>query len=368
MEKVDVIVVGAGVVGLAIARELALERGREVLILEQHESFGSETSSRNSEVIHAGIYYRPGSLKAKTCVEGNKLLYQYCAARAIAHKRTTKLIVATEPDEVAKLESIRANSRSNGCETLRWMTGTEVRQLEPEITCRAALFSPATGVVDSHSFMLSLLGDAEAAGSTAVFCTEVTGGEIDSSSPVKIEAQSGGETTQLDANCVINAAGLHALSLAGRIRGINLNNLPKMQFSKGNYFGITGRPKISRLIYPVPVTGGLGVHLTLDLAGRVRFGPDNEQVSEIDYRVNPGRATEFYRSIRRFWPGLEDGSLTPDYSGIRPQLSIAGGNFRDFLVTSAGSRGQLINLFAIESPGLTAALSLAKHVARMVPR
>lgn len=360
-EKVDCIVIGAGVVGLAIARRLALE-GREVLVVEAEDSPGLGTSSRNSEVIHAGIYYPKGSLKAQLCVEGKNALYRYCEARGIPHKRIGKLIVAASDAELPILEGIRTKAADNGVADLEMLSRADVERLEPELDVAGALLSPSTGIVDSRALMLGLQGDAENAGATFAFRAPVLGGNVDETG---CELQFGGdmEGYRIAANLVINAAGLSAHLVARSLAGGHGGKIPDVTYVKGNYFALGRRPSFNHLVYPVPEPGGLGVHLTLDMAGSVRFGPDVEPVDEVGYAVDPTRATPFYAAIRRYWPGLRDGELEPSYCGLRPKTN--GLQFGDFDILADPS-GRLISLFGIESPGLTSALALSDRVVQLV--
>ena len=364
MERVDCVVAGAGVVGLAVARALALT-GREVLVLEAAEGIGTGTSSRNSEVIHAGIYYRAGSLMARSCVAGKRMLYDYCRERGIPHRNCGKLIVATTEEEAGSLLSIRERAAANGVDDLRLLSRAEAVAMEPALSCTAALLSPSTGIVDSHAFMLSLQGDAENAGAVFAFHAPVLAGRA-TGEGVEIEV-GGAEPMRLACRLLVNSAGLHAPKLARAIEGMPPAKVPRAYFAKGNYFTLTGRSPFSRLIYPVPVPGGLGTHLTLDLAGQARFGPDVEWVEEINYEVDPRRAESFYASIRRWWPELKDGALAPGYAGIRPKIVPPGAPAQDFVVQGPRDHGVpgLIHLFGIESPGLTASLALAAHVAEV---
>lgn len=366
-EKVDCVVVGAGVVGLAVARALAV-RGRETLVLEAESAIGTGTSSRNSEVIHAGIYYPPGSAKAKLCVAGRQRLYAYCEARGIDHRRCGKLIVAADQEQVQALETIAATARANGVDDLRRLTGTEAMTLEPALNCVAALLSPSTGIVDSHGFMLALRGDLERAGGVIACNSPVIRGRCGRNG-IHLEVGAD-ETIELTAQVVINSAGLHAQDLSRRIEGIPQGSIPPNLYAKGNYYALQGKAPFNRLIYPVPEPGGLGVHLTLDLAGQAKFGPDVEWVEKLDYTVDPARAERFYRAIRRYWPGLPDGALRPGYAGIRPKLSGPGAPAADFLIQGPEAHGVrgLVNLYGIESPGLTAALAIAERVADSVMR
>jgi L-2-hydroxyglutarate oxidase LhgO len=366
-ETVDCVVIGAGVVGLAVARSLAM-RGRETLLLEAAGAIGTGTSSRNSEVIHAGIYYPPGSAKARLCVAGKRLLYEYCAARGIEHRRYGKLIVAAEEAEARGLERIESTARANGVCDLTWLTAPEARALEPALQCVAALLSPSTGVIDSHGFMLALQGDFADAGGTLVCRAPVRRGRC-AQGRILLEVGAD-DRVEVAAHVVINSAGLHAPELARRIEGVPPASIPPSLYAKGNYYVLQGRAPFGRLIYPIPIPGGLGVHLTLDIAGRARFGPDVEWVDRLDYAVDPARARNFYDVIRRYWPGLPEGSLQPGYAGIRPKLSNPGGAQTDFLIQGQEAHGVrgLINLYGIESPGLTASLALAESVADAIER
>ena len=361
MDKVECVVIGAGVIGLAIARRLA-RAGREVIVLEAAEGIGTVTSSRNSEVIHAGIYYKAGSLMARMCVNGKRALYQYCREHGIPHRNCGKLIVATTSKETEKLQSIRAHAEANGVLDLQTLSGEAARQLEPALNCDAALLSPSTGIVDSHAFMLALRGDAEESGAAFAFHTPLLRGRALAG---EIELDAGGEApTTLSCRLVINAAGLAASAIARSIDGMPIELIPPAYLAKGNYFSCSARAPFSRLIYPVPEPGGLGVHLTLDMAGQARFGPDVEWIDAIDYAVDPARAERFYPAIRRYWPTLPDGALMPSYSGIRPKIVPPAVAVQDFLIQGPREHGVagLINLFGIESPGLTSSLAIADHV------
>ncbi len=362
MDRIDCVVVGAGVVGLAVARALVAE-GLECLIVEKEQTFGSETSSRNSEVIHAGIYYSPTSLKARLCVLGREKLYAYCQSRHIDHRRCGKLIVAANPAQVEQLAGIQRAAALNGVGDLQWLDGAAAMQLEPELRCTAALLSPSTGIVDSHGLMRSLLGEAEAGGAVIAYGARVTGL---TPMPDGMALTFGDDSAPaLKARVVVNAAGLHAPALAASV--LPSAHRVRSYYAKGSYFTLIGRTPFSRLIYPAPEPGGLGVHITLDLAGRARFGPDVEWVEHLDYAVDPGRADGFYAAVRSYWPGLEDGRLAPAYCGIRPKITPPGASAADFMITGPADHGVrgLINLFGIESPGLTAALAIAEHVSAM---
>ncbi|CAH2600918.1 NAD(P)/FAD-dependent oxidoreductase [Rhodovastum atsumiense] len=361
MEEVECVVVGAGVVGIAVARALALA-GREVIVLEAAGTIGTETSSRNSEVIHAGIYYPRDSLLARFCVQGRRMLYDFCRDRGVPFAACGKLIVATSESENDRLAGIKARAEANGVEDMRLLTAAEARALEPNLVCTAALSSPVTGVLDSHAYMLALQGEAEQAGAVFVFHSPVEGGRVGEDG---IEVVVGGaEAMALRCRVLVNAAGLHAPALAHRLAGMPEQLVPTAYFAKGNYFTLSGRSPFSRLIYPVPEPGGLGVHLTIDLGGQARFGPDVEWIDRIDYNVDPRRADRFYAAVRRYWPGLQDGALQPGYAGIRPKTVPPGAPGQDFTVQGVQAHGVpgLVNLFGIESPGLTAAIALAKHV------
>jgi L-2-hydroxyglutarate oxidase LhgO len=364
MEKVECVVIGAGVIGLAVARRLA-QAGREVVIMEAAEGIGTVTSSRNSEVIHAGIYYKAGSLMARMCVSGKRALYEYCSDHGIPHRNCGKLIVATTPQETAKLQSIRAHAEANGVSDLQILTGEAARALEPALNCDAALLSPSTGIIDSHAYMLALRGEAEDAGAAFAFHTPLLGGKAHDNG---IQLDAGGEAPMsIECRFLVNAAGLDASAVARSIDGMPIDLIPPAYLAKGNYFSCTARAPFSHLIYPVPEPGGLGVHLTLDMAGQARFGPDVEWVDHIDYAVDPARAERFYPAIRRYWPTLPDGALMPSYSGMRPKIVPPAVARQDFLIQGPRDHGVdgLINLFGIESPGLTSSLAIADHVGEL---
>jgi len=361
MDGVDVVVVGAGVVGLAVARELAA-RGRETLILEAAARFGTGASSRNSGVIHAGLYYPPGSLKARLCVAGRERLYAFCSARGIAHRRCGKLVVAADDSELAQLASIAASARANGVETAL-LERAAALALEPALACAAALHSPLTGVVDAHGYMLALLADAEECGAVLACRSAVTRLVLEDAG-VRIGVN--GAEPALRARLVVNCAGAHAPALAHLMEGFPAQHIPPAYFSKGCYFSLAGRAPFRHLIYPVPEpAGALGIHLTLDLGGAARFGPDFQWVDRCEYAVDPARAGAFYRAIRRYWPALADGALQPGYAGIRPKITGPGGSAADFRIDGAALHGvgSVLNLFGIESPGLTASLALASEAA-----
>ncbi|MDX2103512.1 MAG: NAD(P)/FAD-dependent oxidoreductase [Alphaproteobacteria bacterium] len=365
MERIDCVVIGAGVVGLAVGRALA-EAGREVLVLDRDDRIGAETSSRNSEVIHAGIYYPTGSLKALACVEGKQALYRYCQQRGIPHARLGKLIVATAEDQLPTLRRLQQQAAVNGVPDLTWLSTDELRQWEPNLTAVGALHSPSSGIIDSHALMVALQGDLEAAGGMVVLRTPVVGGAVRDDG---IELHTGGaEPLHLVARTVVNAAGLHATALAAAVAGMPAAHIPAIRFAKGNYFRLQGKSPFRRLVYPVPEVGGLGVHITLDLAGQARFGPDVEWIDAIDYRVDPARAEPFYAAVRRYWPALPDGALLPDYAGVRIKLLTPDGSAHDFRIDGPSVHGVagLVHLFGIESPGLTSCLALARRVAALV--
>lgn len=355
----DVLVIGAGIVGLAVARALG-RRGHSVIVAEAEGAVGTGVSSRSSEVIHGGMYYPAGSLRARHCTRGRRMLYEFCRSHGVPHARPGKLIVATSEPERAALEGIAERGRANGVEGLAFIEGREARALEPNLACVAALHSPETGIVDSHALMLALQGDIEDAGGAIAFHSQVGA----------IRRESGGWQVEvcgedLSFDAVVNAAGLGAQAVARAVEPYPGERIPRQVLAKGSYFGCLGRPAFSRLIYPAPMEGGLGIHLTLDLAGRMRFGPDVEWVDAPDYAVDPARTEIFAHAIRRYWPGLPKDALTPDYAGIRPKLTGRGEAAADFLIDGPAEHGlpHLVHLFGIESPGLTSSLSLAEEVA-----
>ncbi len=362
-EHADCVVIGAGVVGLACARALA-RAGREVLIVEAEAAFGTGTSSRNSEVIHAGIYYPPGSLRARLCVRGKGLLYAFCADAQVAHRRCGKLIVAAAADEWPALQRLREQAQANGVDDLIELSAPQARALEPALRCDGALLSPSTGIVDSHGLMLALLGDAQRHGALLATRAPVQRGRIDASG---IELDIGGaQPLRLRARTVVNSAGLHAPALARALEGLDPAKVPRDHLAKGCYFTLARRAPFSRLVYPAPGGAGhLGVHLTLDLAGQARFGPSFAWVDRIDYGVDAADADAFYAEVRRYWPGLPDGALQPGYAGLRPKIHGPGEPVADFRIDGPEVHGVpgLVNLFGIESPGLTACLAIAELVA-----
>ncbi|QEL65174.1 flavin-dependent dehydrogenase [Oryzomicrobium terrae] len=368
-ESVGAVVIGAGVVGLACARALA-RRGIETVVVEARTAIGQETSSRNSEVIHAGLYYPAGSLKARLCVAGRQRLYRFCADYGVAHQRCGKLIVATSAAQVGELEAIRAKAAANGVDDLRQLNAAEAQALEPALHCHGALLSPSTGIIDSHGLMLALLGDAEHHGASLALGSPVIEGRV-APDGLRLTVGQGGDAMELAPRLIINAAGLYAPRVASRLAGYAAAHLPPVHFAKGNYYSLAGRAPFSRLIYPVPEPGGLGVHLTLDLGGQARFGPDVEWLPDqgvdadpatFDYRVDPARAERFYGEVRRYWPELPDHALAPAYSGVRPKISGPGQPTADFCLQGPETHGipGLLHLYGIESPGLTSCLALAE--------
>lgn len=365
VERIECAVAGAGAVGLAVARALALA-GHEVVVLEAGPGIGTGVSSRNSEVIHAGMYYPEGSLKARLCVAGNRLLRAYLVAHKVAHRLVGKLIVASGDDEEAKLDTILARGRANGVDGLDPIGAAAARRLEPEVACTAALWSPSTGILDTHGYMLALLGDVEEAGGMLALHAPIEGGEVTGEG---IELEVGGkEPMRLLCRRFVNAAGLGAQTLARTIAGLPAETVPPRYMCKGNYFVLSGRSPFSRLVYPMPDGVGLGVHYTLDMGGRGRFGPDVEWVEDENYDVDPGRSSAFYAAVRRYWPGLADGALQPGYSGIRPKVHGPGEPVPDFVIQGPREHGVpgLVNLYGIESPGLTASLAMAGEIADLL--
>lgn len=364
MDRIECVVVGAGVVGLAVARQLA-RSGLEVVVVEAAGDIGTGTSSRNSEVIHAGIYYPAGSLMARMCVTGKQMLYTYCDEHGVPYRRCGKLIVATADNEDEKLASIRSHAAANGVDDLKMLSAAEARTLEPALNCTGALLSPSTGIVDSHAFMLALRGEIEDAGGALAFHAPLLRART---VPEGFEVDIGGDNPMtLQCRLLINSAGLAAPAIAHTIDGMPADNIPNIYYAKGNYFSCSTRAPFSRLIYPVPEPGGLGVHLTIDLGGQAKFGPDVEWIDEIDYAVDPARAERFYPAIRRYWPTLPDGALTPSYAGIRPKIVPPAVARQDFVIQGPQAHGVagLVNLFGIESPGLTSSLAIADEVARI---
>ncbi len=364
MDDVDVVIVGAGVVGLAIGRVLA-RAGREVILVDAERHIGSGISSRNSEVIHAGLYYPAGSLKARLCVEGKQKLYAFCEERGVPHRRCGKLIVATGAGQQAKLEAFVALASAAGVHDLAMLSETDARRLEPALACSAALLSPSTGIIDSHAYMLALQGEAEAHGMISALGARITAIEPRGNG---LHLFFDGEAqATLKARLLVNAAGLGAQALAHRVEGLPGSAIPPLHLAKGHYFALSGKAPFDRLVYPMPHDGGLGVHLTLDMAGQARFGPDVEWIEQPDFDVDPCRADVFYDAVRNYWPALPDNALQPAYAGIRPKLSGPGEPVADFVIDGPTDHGVpgLINLFGIESPGLTASLALADLVAEL---
>ncbi|MTI44236.1 L-2-hydroxyglutarate oxidase LhgO [Roseibium hamelinense] len=365
MHDIETIVIGAGAVGLAIGRSLALS-GRQVMVLEQHDIIGSETSARNSEVIHAGIYYPTGSLKARLCVEGKRLLYPYLRTNGVGHENITKLIVAAHEDQLADLTRIKRQAEINGVDDLKLLSREDALALEPELNAAGALLSPSTGILDSHGFMLALQGELEAHGGQVVLNTRIKEVGLLAADGFKVTVSDAGqEDYAISCRELVISAGHGATGLAAQIPG---TDPPRAYLAKGNYFKLTGKSPFSRLIYPVPEPGGLGVHLTLDLQHQARFGPDVEWIEAPDFEVNAGRGDRFYAAIRSYWPGLEDGTLEPDYAGIRPKITGPGEPAADFRIDGpqAHGVGGLVALFGIESPGLTASLAIGDHVEKLL--
>jgi len=365
MFKIEAVVVGAGVVGLSIARALAA-RGLEVLVLDSERGIGRGVSSRNSEVIHAGLYYPPKSLKARLCVEGRRALYQYCAERGVPHRRCGKLVIATTPDEDTAVEALYERAQGNGVEDIALIGRPRLEALELEVQGTSALISKTTGIVDGHALMLSLQGDAEAAGTTVQLQTPLIEANVNGAAVV---LRTGGtEFAEIETGLLVNAAGLQAWDVSLHVQGLDPATIPPRHLTKGSYFSMSGRAPFSHLIYPVPMASGLGIHLTFDLGGAARFGPDAEWVDEIDYDVDPKRGDAFYAAIRRYWPGLPDGALVPDYAGIRPRVAGPGEPTGDFVIRGPKATGHkgYVALYGIDSPGLTASLAIGDYVADLV--
>ncbi|MGI9367116.1 MAG: NAD(P)/FAD-dependent oxidoreductase [Rhizobiaceae bacterium] len=361
-------IIGAGVVGLAIARELAA-KGQDVLVIEQHDIIGSETSARNSEVIHAGIYYPKDSLKARFCVEGKQMLYEHCKSFGVPHEQIGKLIVASNEEQTNALDSIQVHAANNGVKDLVMLDRASIKSLEPALDAVAGIYSPSTGIVDSHAFMLSLQGDAESNGAQIAFRTCLTGWTALNQGSGGFELECAGEEEMtITSQKLVLSAGLHNSNLCHQSSSILKDKVRPTRFAKGNYFRLSGRAPFSHLIYPVPEPGGLGVHLTLDMGKQARFGPDVEWVDSLDYEVDPARSAKFYAAIRAYWPGLPDDSLEPDYAGIRPKLSGPGEANADFEILGPGDLGLegCVALLGIESPGLTASMAIAQHVRRIL--
>lgn len=365
--NLDAVVIGGGVIGLAIGRALTLA-GRDVIVLEAEAATGSITSSRNSEVIHAGLYYPTGSLKARLCVVGKGMIYAYCEARGVAHRRCGKIVVAASDAEGAYLEKLQAQAITNGVIDCSLIDGKELRRIEPGLTGAAALLSPSTGIIDSHGLMAAVTNDIETQGGTVVTHSPVTSGALETDY-VRLSV-GGREPTTIKARLVLNAAGLAAWDVSRCIAGLDPATIPPRHLAKGSYFSLTGKAPSRRLVYPVPEPGGLGVHLTLDLAGQARFGPDVEWTDTIDYGVDPRRGEKFYAAIRRYWPALPDGALQPAYSGVRPKVAGIDGGPGDFVIQGPAETGHpcYMALYGIESPGLTSSMAIAEMVTRLVQR
>ena len=370
MDRVDCVVIGAGVVGLAVAREMALQ-GRETILLERESAFGTISSARNSEVIHAGIYYPKDSLKAKLCVEGNRMLYEYCRAHHVATQPYGKLIVASDESQLDDLQAILYKAQQNQVPEIKMITGEQARLLEPELNCAAAVLSASTGIVDSHGFMLSLLGGFEDAGGMIAYQSPLIGAKpIGENAKDGFELEIGGaDGMKIQTKLLINCAGMSAPAIAKKIQSLSEEQIPKAYFAKGNYFSLSGKSPFKHLIYPIPEPGGLGVHLTLDMGGQAKFGPDVEWLeiddeSQIDYTVNPQRGEGFYAAVRKYWPGLKDHALQPDYSGVRAKIVPPNTPAGDFCFNTPKDHGLegLFNLYGFESPGLTSSLAIAKHL------
>jgi len=371
MERMDALVIGAGAVGLAVGRSLA-QAGLQTIVAEAAHAIGQGVSSRNSEVIHAGLYYAPGSLKARLCVRGKVLLYALCASHGVPHAACGKLVVATAPEQHAALHRLAQFAAANGVLVEAW-SAAQAQALEPELACTAALWSPTTGIVDSHALMLALQGDLERAGGLLALASPVRAVRFAAGRPAVVQVDAADGAFELEATHVVNAAGLHACALARRFAGLDARHVPQPFFAKGSYFTLAGRPPFRHLIYPAPVDAWLGVHVTLDLAGQVKFGPDLEwldvaRAEDIDYTVDPARAPPFEAAIRRYWPGLPDGALQPGYSGVRPKIHGPQQPAPDFCISGPAQHGVagLVNLFGIESPGLTSALAIGEAVTALL--
>ncbi|HEV8260260.1 MAG TPA: NAD(P)/FAD-dependent oxidoreductase [Burkholderiales bacterium] len=364
-ERVDCAVIGAGIVGLAVARELAL-LGREVIVIEAADAIGTHTSSRNSEVIHAGLYYGKGSLKARFCSAGKRLLYTYCREHGVPHRNIGKIVVAASDDEIEALKGYVAKAEANGVTDLRWLSRAQLRELEPHVECVAGFLSPSTGIVDSHALMLAYQGDAQNHRAAVVLRSPVRSGEVGGDGIVLNVG--GDEPMTIACNVVVNSAGLFAQDVARSIRGIPEQSIPPRYFAKAHYYTLSGKSPFRRLVYPVATNAYLGVHVTVDLAGQVRFGPDVSWVDKVDYSFDESREPLFYRAIRKYYPALKDGQLQPGYTGIRPKVSGEGAPAADFVIQGPKDHGVpgLVNLYGIESPGLTASMAIAQHVCTLL--
>jgi len=365
-EITDNIVIGAGVIGLAIGRALAMD-GRQVIVLDRNARSGEETSSRSSEVIHAGIYYAPGSLKARLCVHGKELLYEYCARKGVPHARCGKVIVAVHSKQQPRLEELEHRARVNGVDDLIWLNRDDLDRREPQVRATTGLWSPSTGIIDSHALMLALQGDMENAGGAIAVLSEFREA-FHEPDGIRVIVASGDDISEVKARNVINASGLDASRAAGRFYGLAQPAIPDTRYAKGSYFLYNGASPFQHLVYPLPVDGGLGIHATLDLAGRLRFGPDVEWVDEIDYAIDVERADAFYEAIRDYWPSLPDDSLSPGYVGVRPKLCSEGEPPADFEIIGPleSDAGRVVHLLGIESPGLTASLAIADYVRQLL--
>jgi len=370
MDRVDCVVIGAGVIGLAVAREMALQ-GRETILLERESTFGTISSARNSEVIHAGIYYPKDSLKAKLCVEGNRMLYEYCRIHHVATQPYGKLIVASDDSQLDDLQAILYKAQQNNVPEIKLITGEQAKAMEPDLQCAAAVLSFTTGIVDSHGLMLSLLGGFEDAGGMIAYQSPLISAKpIGTSAQEGFELEIGGaDAMKIQTKLLINCAGMSAPAIAKKIEGLALDQIPKAYFAKGNYFSLSGKSPFKHLIYPIPEPGGLGVHLTLDMGGQAKFGPDVEwleidEENQIDYTVNPKRSEGFYEAVRKYWPGLKDNALQPDYSGVRAKIVPPNAPAGDFCFNTPKDHGLegLFNLYGFESPGLTSSLAIAKYL------
>ncbi len=371
MDSIDALVVGAGVVGLATGRALA-RCGLETVVVEAAAGIGQGVSSRSSEVVHSGLYYTPGSLKARLCVRGKELMLAFCAHHGVPHARCGKLVVATAAEQLVALQTLQLRAAANGVEVQGW-SAEEARALEPALTCLAALWSPSTGIVDSHALMLALQGDLARSGGVVALKSEVLDASFEPGRPAAVRVQSPEGSHEFQARRVVNAAGLQACHLANRFAGLASQHVPKPSYAKGSYFTLSGPQPFSRLVYPAPVDAWLGVHVTIDLAGRLRFGPDLEWLDtadprQIDYTVDASRAGAFEDAIRRYWPGLPAGALQAAYSGVRPKIHGPSEPAPDFRIDGPAQHGVpgLVNLLGIESPGLTASLAIAEEVVRLL--
>ena len=365
VEKIDCAVIGAGVIGLAVARRLAMS-GREVVVLEAETHFGTHTSSRNSEVMHAGIYYPTGSLKARLCFPGRQALYRYCAEHAVNHRRIGKVIVACDDTERAGLAKYLQQGEINGCDDLRMLSAAELAEMEPEVRCVAGFLSPSTGIIDAHGLMLAYLGDLEQHGGALALASPVLSGKV-SGDGIVLEV-GGAESMTLVCRTVVNCAGFHAQALARNLTGVPPATIPPTYYAIGHYYTLSGKAPFNRLVYPVARQDWLGVHVTLDLGGQVKFGPDITWIDRIDYNFDASREQAFYTAIRRYYPGLKDGALQPGYTGIRPKLHRQGEPAPDFVIQGPRDHGVpgLVNLYGIESPGLTSSLAIGDYVAELL--